>query len=190
MTTQEPVHSPADLEGVKFRVMTNPLLVESYDAFGATPTPLPWGEVYGAMQTGIIQGQENPRFYLDSTKMYEVTNVITCIGHNNFTTATMANKDFYDGLSEEDQTLIQNATDAAFEHILGYQQELGKESFDNILAAKPEMEINILSEEERKPFMETAAAVEAAFVEMTGDQGEAILKQMKADLEAAEAAAQ
>ena len=49
MTTKKPVKSPADLNEVKFRVMTNPLLVESYKAFGATPTPLPWGEVYGAL---------------------------------------------------------------------------------------------------------------------------------------------
>ncbi|QIE55464.1 C4-dicarboxylate ABC transporter [Pikeienuella piscinae] len=185
MTTQEPVHSPEDLNEVKFRVMTNPLLVESYKAFGATPTPLPWGEVYGAMQTGIIQGQENPRFFLESTKMYEVTDVITCIGHNNFTTAVMANKDFYDGLGEEDQQLIQNAADAAFEYILDYQVALGDESFEKIKEAKPEIEINILSEEERKPFMATSASVEEAFIGMTGDKGAEILAQMKADLEAA-----
>nr|WP_233252474.1 TRAP transporter substrate-binding protein DctP [Maritimibacter sp. 55A14] len=184
MTTQEPVHSPADLNEVKFRVMTNPLLVESYQAFGATPTPLPWGEVYGALQTGIIQGQENPGFFLESTKMYEVTDVITCIGHNNFTTAVMANKDFYDGLSEDEQQMIQNATDVAFEYILDYQSGLQEEALANIKEAKPEMEINILSEEERQPFMETASEVEAAFIEMTGESGKEILEQMKADLEA------
>jgi TRAP-type C4-dicarboxylate transport system substrate-binding protein len=186
MTTQEPVTSPADLNEVKFRVMTNPLLVESYQAFGATPTPLPWGEVYGALQTGIIQGQENPGFFLESTKIYEVTDVITCIGHNNFTTALMANKDFYDGLAAEDQELIQAATDAAFEYILDYQSGLHEQALENIRAEKPEMQINILSPEQRAPFMETAEQVEAEFVEMTGESGEAILNQMKADLEAAE----
>jgi TRAP-type C4-dicarboxylate transport system substrate-binding protein len=184
MTTQEPVTSPADLNEVKFRVMTNPLLVESYQAFGATPTPLPWGEVYGALQTGIIQGQENPGFFLDSTKIYEVTDVITCIGHNNFTTAVVANKDFYDGLSEEDQTVIQNATTAAFDHIVDYQATLQEEALANIKAAKPDMQINILSEDQRQPFMDAAAAVEATFIEMTGDGGKAILDQMKADLQA------
>jgi len=101
MTTKEPVRSCADLNEVKFRVMTNPLLVESYKAFGATPTPLPWGEVYGGLQTNIIQGQENPTFFLYSTKIYEVTEHITYAGHNNFTTAVMANKDFYDGLQRQ-----------------------------------------------------------------------------------------
>lgn len=185
MTTQEPVRSPEDLNEVKFRVMTNPLLVESYQAFGATPTPLPWGEVYGALQTGIIQGQENPGFFLESTKMYEVTDVITCIGHNNFTTALMANQDFYDGLGESDQQVIQDAVDVAFEYILEYQRDLQEESLAKIKEAKPDMEINILSEEERQPFMDTAPAVEEAFVEMTGEGGQEILDQMKADLEAA-----
>ena len=64
MTTKEPVRACEDLNEVKFRVMTNPLLVECYKAFGATPTPLPWGEVYGGLQTNIIQGQENPTFFL------------------------------------------------------------------------------------------------------------------------------
>ncbi|MBD3625784.1 MAG: TRAP transporter substrate-binding protein DctP [Rhodobacteraceae bacterium] len=186
MTTQEPVRSPEDLNEVKFRVMTNPLLVESYKAFGATPTPLPWGEVYGALQTGIIQGQENPGFFLESTKMYEVTDVITCIGHNNFTTAVMANKDFFDGLSEDDQQMIEAATDAAFEYILEYQSGLQEESLKKIKEAKPEIEINILSEEERQPFMDTAASVEDAFIEMTGDSGQKILEQMKKDLDAVE----
>ena len=186
MTTQEPVTSPADLQEVKFRVMTNPLLVESYRAFGATPTPLPWGEVYGALQTGIIQGQENPGFFLESTNIYEVTDVITCIGHNNFTTALMANQDFYDGLPEEDQMLIQAATQAAFDYILDYQAGLQEQALENIRAAKPEMEINILSAEQRQPFMDTAEQVEAQFIEMTGERGQSILEQMKADLEAAE----
>src|SRR6056297_442877 len=184
MTTQEPVSGPEDLNEVKFRVMTNPLLVESYKSFGATPTPLPWGEVYGALQTGIIQGQENPMFFIESTKMYEVTEVITCAGHNNFTTAVMANQDFYDGLSEEEQQMIDDAMDVAFEHIIDYQKGLHEESIEKIKAAKPEMQVNVLTEEERVPFVEAAADVEATFLEMTGERGAAILEQMKADLDA------
>lgn len=186
MTTTEPVSGPADLDEVKFRVMTNPLLVESYKAFGATPTPLPWGEVYGALQTGIIQGQENPAFFIESTKMYEVTDHITRAGHNNFTTAVMANKDFYDGLSDEDKTVVDNAIDAAFDYIIEYQSGLTEESLEKIKEAKPDMTITTLSEEERQPFMDTAETVEQQFLEIGGDQAEAILTQLKADLEAAE----
>ena len=100
------------------------------------------------------------------------------------TTAVVANKAFYDGLSEEDKTLVQNATDAAFDYIVDYQADLQQKALENIKQAKPDMEINILGEEERKPFMDAAAEVEETFVEMTGDSGKAILDQMKADLEA------
>lgn len=184
MTTKTPVNTCSDLNEVKFRVMTNPLLVESYKAFGATPTPLPWGEVYGGLQTNIIQGQENPTFFLYSTKIYEVTDYITYAGHNNFTTAVMANKEFYDGLSAEDQQLVQDAAAAAYDHTVIYQQEAAETELAKIKEAKPEMVITVLSEEERACFKEAAAQVEAAFIEMTGDSGAAILEQMKADLAA------
>ncbi|WP_422073573.1 TRAP transporter substrate-binding protein DctP [Tranquillimonas rosea] len=187
MTTTEAVKGPDDLNEVKFRVMTNPLLVESYQAFGATPTPLPWGEVYGALQTGIIQGQENPAFFIESTKMYEVTDHITRTGHNNFTTAVMANLDFYEGLSEEEQTVVSDAIDAAFDFIIDYQEGLTEESLEKIKEAKPSMTITTLSEEERQPFMETADEVEQEFLEIGGDQAQEILDQMKADLEAVDA---
>mgnify|MGYP000539257494 CR=1 FL=1 len=184
MTTKQPVFSPTDLNEQNIRVMTNPLLVESYRAFGAVPTPLPWGEVYGALQTNMIQGQENPMFFVESTKMYEVTDYITFTGHNNFTTALMANKDFFDGLSDGDRQLIREAVDVAFEHILEYQEGLTEASLDMILASKPSMTVNVLSDEQRQPFMDASTSVEAEFLRMTGPRGAAILEQMKADLEA------
>ncbi|WP_112323047.1 TRAP transporter substrate-binding protein [Oceanibium sediminis] len=185
MTTKDPVNSCEDLNEVKFRVMTNPLLVESYRAFGATPTPLPWGEVYGGLQTNIIQGQENPTFFLFSTKIYEVTDHITYVGHNNFTTALMANLDFYEGLSEEDQAVIQEATDVAYEFIVDYQKGLADSELAKIMEAKPEMTVTVLPEEDRACFKAAAEEVEAKFIEMTGESGAAILEQMKADLAAA-----
>ena len=182
ITTRNQVNSPADLNEQNIRVMTNPLLVESYRAFGAVPTPLPWGEVYGALQTNMIQGQENPMFFVESTRMYEVTDYITFTGHNNFTTALMANQDFFDGLSEEDQELVREATEVAFDYILEYQEGLTERALEAIMEAKPTMTVTRLSDEERQAFMETAESVEAEFVRMTGDSGQAILDQMKEDL--------
>ncbi|WP_136660043.1 TRAP transporter substrate-binding protein DctP [Nitratireductor sp. XY-223] len=184
MTTKSPVTGCADLNEVKFRVMTNPLLVESYKAFGATPTPLPWGEVYGGLQTNIIQGQENPTFFLYSTKIYEVTDHITYAGHNNFTTAVMANKDFFDGLSDADKKVVRDAAAVAYDFIVDYQKGLADQELKKILEAKPEMTVTVLNEEQRRCFKEAAAEVEAKFIEMTGDSGKAILNQLKADLEA------
>lgn len=167
--------------------MTNPLLVESYKAFGATPTPLPWGEVYGVLQTGIIQGQENPAFFIESTKMHEVTDHITRAGHNNSTTVVMANKQFLDGSPDADKTVIRNASAAAFDYIIDYQTGLTEESVAKIQTAKPEMTITTLTENQRAPFKATADTVEARFLEIGGSPAQAILDQMKADLATAAA---
>ena len=104
------------------------------------------------------------------------------MGHNNFTTAVMANKDFYDGLSDAEQQVVQDAIDVAFEHIIDYQKGLHEESIEAIKDAKPEIEVNVLSQEQRQPFIEAGQQVEDRFIEMTGDSGKAILDQMKEDL--------
>ena len=186
MTTKEPVASPADLEGVKFRVMTTPLLVETYDAFGATPTPLPWGEVFGSLQLNMIQGQENPMFFVESTNMYEVTDYITYTGHNNFTTAVAANLDFYEGLSDDEKKLVADAADAAYTHIIEYQKGLQEEAEAKILEAKPSMTVNVLSDEQRAPFREAAKQVQAKFVDMTGDSGKDVLDGFLEDIKASQ----
>ncbi|WP_127144100.1 TRAP transporter substrate-binding protein DctP [Pelagibacterium montanilacus] len=185
MTTKEPVNAPEDLDGVNFRVMTSPILVETYNAFGATPTPLPWGEVFGALQLNMIQGQENPMFFVESTNMYEVTDHITFAGHNNFTTAVLANKAFYDGLSEEDQELVAAASEEAYEYIIEYQQGLTEEALEMILEAKPDMGVTRLTDEEREPFREAAQQVRETFLEMAGDSGQDVLDGFEADIESA-----
>jgi len=182
MTTKEPVQEPADLDGVKFRVMTSPILVETYNAFGATSTPLPWGEVYGGLQLNMIQGQENPMFFVESTNMWEVTDHITFAGHNNFTTAVLANQGFYEGLTDEDKQLVSEAADIAFEHIIEYQEGLTEESLDKILEQKPEMEVTRLSDEQRAPFREAGEQVRQTYIEMAGDPGAAVLEGFEEDI--------
>ena len=184
MTTTEPVEGPADLNEVKFRVMTNPLLVESYQAFGATPTPLPWGEVYGGLQTGIIDGQENPIFWIESGGLYEVSPHLTFTGHGWFTTAMMANQDFYEGLSDEDKELVQEASNAAYDHTIEHIKGLADDALAKIQEASDEVTVTRLNEEQIQAFRERAPQVEEAFLEMTGDRGEELLQQFKADLEA------
>ncbi len=109
---------------------------------------------------------------------------MTYIGHNNFTTAVMANQDFYAGLSDEDKKVVGDAINVAFEYILEYQNGQTEEAIAGIMEAKPDYTITTLSEEERQPFKDAAAQVEATFIEMTGDSGKALLDQFKADLDA------
>ncbi|WP_104202991.1 TRAP transporter substrate-binding protein DctP [Billgrantia saliphila] len=184
ITVDEPVRSPEDLRGKNIRTMTNPLLSETYRAFGATPTPLPWGEVYGGLQTGIIQGQENPIFWIESGGLYEVSPHLVFTGHGWFTTAMMANKDFFDGLPEEDQELIREASEAAYDHTIEHISGLAEESLQKIQEDSDEVTVTRLDEEEIEAFRERAPQVEERFIEMTGESGRELLEQFKADLEA------
>lgn len=184
ITLDEPVTTPEGMKNKKIRVMTNPLLSETYSAFGATPTPLPWGEVYGALQTNMINGQENPIFWIESGGLYEVSPNLIYTGHGWFTTAAMANKDFYDGLSKEDQKLIQDAADYAFEKIITHIDGLADEALAKIQAASDEVTVTRLNDEQIKAFKARAPQVEKKFIEMTGKGGEQLLNQFKKDLKA------
>ncbi|MGF1702836.1 TRAP transporter substrate-binding protein DctP [Photobacterium makurazakiensis] len=185
VTTQKEFRTPKDLDGMKIRVMTSPLLVETYKSFGAVPTPLPWGEVFGALQTRLIHGQENPMFYIESGKLYEVSEVITDMGHNIFTTAMMANKNFYDRLPEKDKQLVQQASAEALDYILEYQHGLAASAKEKIAAAKPSVKFVSLTEDEREVFRKASQNIKTKFVSMTGPSGQVILDQLEADLQAA-----
>ncbi|MBK1872280.1 MULTISPECIES: TRAP transporter substrate-binding protein [Marinobacter] len=182
ITLDEPVTTPEGMKNKKIRVMTNPLLSETYSAFGATPTPLPWGEVYGALQTNMINGQENPIFWIESGGLYEVSPNLIYTGHGWFTTAAMANKDFYDGLKDEDKKLIQDAADYAFEKIITHIDGLADEALAKIQAASDKVTVTRLNEEQIKAFKARAPQVEKKFIEMTGKGGEQLLNQFKKDL--------
>ncbi len=186
VTVDEIVTSPEDFDNKKIRVMTNPLLSETYNAFGATATPLPWGEVYGGLQTGVIDGQENPIFWIESGGLYEVSPNLIFTGHGWFTTASMANKDFFDGLPGDEQQLIVDASDHAYDVTMEHIQGLADESLDKILEASDEVTVTRLTDEQIEAFKARAPQVEEAYLEMTGENGEVLLEQFKADLEAAQ----
>ncbi|KAA1174430.1 C4-dicarboxylate ABC transporter [Marinobacter salinexigens] len=183
VTVDEPVTKPEDFANKKIRVMTNPLLSETYSAFGATPTPLPWGEVYGALQTNMIQGQENPIFWIESGGLYEVSPNLVFTSHGWFTTAMMANQDFYNDLPSEDKKLVQDAADYAFEQIIDHINGLAEEALAKIEAASDEVTVTRLNDEQIAAFKARAPQVEEKFIEMTGKGGEKLLNQFKKDLE-------
>jgi TRAP-type C4-dicarboxylate transport system substrate-binding protein len=183
VTVDEPVTSPEGFNNKKIRVMTNPLLSETYSAFGATTTPLPWGEVYGALQTNMIQGQENPIFWIESGGLYEVSPNLVFTSHGWFTTAMMANQNFYNGLSDADKKLVQDASDYAFEEIIKHIDGLADKALAKIQAASDEVTVTRLNDEQIEAFKARSPQVEKKFIEMTGESGEALLNQFKQDLE-------
>jgi TRAP-type transport system periplasmic protein len=80
-TSAKAVNSPGDLKGLKIRVPGNQLWVTCFSALGAAPTSINFGELYAALQTGVVDGQENPLALIDSAKLYEVQKFVALTGH-------------------------------------------------------------------------------------------------------------
>lgn len=190
VTTFEPFDSPADLEGKKIRVMPgSPILMETYKAFGASPVPMSWGDLVGALKTNMIDGQENPTVWIEAYGLDNLTNVLTYTGHGHFNASVSANKEFFDDLGRRDKRLIRLAADHAHKVILEEAQKLDAYGLGRIVRTNPDYKIVTLTEAERAPFKKAAEAVQASFASKS-DTNQMILEQMIADLEDAEANAE
>jgi len=77
----KPINAPDDLKGVKIRLPVAPYLIALFQALGASPTPINFGEVYSALQTGLVDGQENPLILIDTAKLYEVQKYCSITNH-------------------------------------------------------------------------------------------------------------
>jgi tripartite ATP-independent transporter DctP family solute receptor len=80
-TRNKPINMPDDLRGFKIRLPVAPTLISLFKSLGASPTALNFGEVYSALQTGIVDGQENPLQLIDESKFYEVQKYLTMTNH-------------------------------------------------------------------------------------------------------------
>lgn len=190
ITTFEPFDSPEGLDGKKIRVMPgSPILVETYEAFGASPVPMSWGDLIGALKTNMIDGQENPTVWIEAYGLDNLTKVLTYIGHGHFNASVSANKAFFDDLSRRDKKLVRLAAEHAHKVILKEARKLDAYGLGRIVRTNPDYQINTLTEAERAPFKEAAEKVQASFA-ANSDTNKAILEQMKADLEAAQANAE
>ena len=190
ITTFEPFRSPEGLEGKKMRVMPgSPILVETYEAFGASPVPMSWGDLIGALKTNMIDGQENPTVWIEAYGLDNLTNVLTYIGHGHFNASVSANKAFFDGLGRRDKRLVRLAAEHAHQVILKEAQELDARGLERIVETNPDYKIVTLTDAEREPFKKAALEVQASFGSKS-DTHQKLLDQMMADLEAAEAQAE
>ena len=114
-----PIESVADLDGLKIRVQESQLMVGLVEALGAVATPMPFGEVYGALQTGVIDGAENnwPSYY--STSHYEVAQYYTLDRHTQVPEILIASKISMDRLTPRDRAVIRQAAKDSID----YQRE-------------------------------------------------------------------
>ena len=107
--TKKQVKTVSDLKGMKIRVQQAPLMVGMIEALGAVAAPLPFGEVYSALQTGVIDGAENNWPSYLSTSHYEVAKYFIVDEHTRVPEITLGSKKIFDKLSKEDRALILKA---------------------------------------------------------------------------------
>ncbi|MBI5581111.1 MAG: DctP family TRAP transporter solute-binding subunit [Deltaproteobacteria bacterium] len=113
------IRTPDDMKGLKMRVMQSPVHLSMVKALGANPTPIPWEELYSALQTGVADGQENPPYSVVMAKLYEVQKFYTLDNHLLNIAVVVMNDNFYNKLKPEDQKIIQYAARQAELSLLG-----------------------------------------------------------------------
>ncbi len=104
--SRNPIETPEDIEGMKLRVPEGPVFVSTFEALGANPTPISFGELYSALQLGVVDGQENPPAHILTQKFYEVQDYVSRTGHIYLSSPVLINKNLLESLSEEHQNVI------------------------------------------------------------------------------------
>jgi tripartite ATP-independent transporter DctP family solute receptor len=186
-TTNREIRTPEDFDNFKMRTMVSPLLVAAYEAYGASPTPMPYGEVYGGLQLGQIDGQVNPIFAIEEMKFYEVSDYMIFSGEQQFVTTVVSNSDWYlADITDEERAMLNETLAELADYIFTVQDQFNQERLEKIKQSKPDMKIVELSEEEKAAFRERAQQVRETYVETVGGNAQQVLDTLEAELKAAE----
>lgn len=108
-TGKRAVHKVEDIDGLKLRVIPNPINIDWVKALGANPTPMPFPEVYGALETKAIDGQENPISVIASNKFWEVQKFVALTNHQYNPQSVILSKKVWDTMSPAEKKIIQDA---------------------------------------------------------------------------------
>ena len=161
------VSSPADMVGLKLRTMPTPVPLSTFKLLGANPTPMNFGEVFTAMQQGVVDGQENPWETILANKFYEVQKYATNTGHVYSPFGVLFSKIFWEKLPAEYQEDVKAAVFAARD----FNRTSARAAEQEILAELGKyMEITILTPEELKPFQEITRPVYDEFAPEIGPE--------------------
>ena len=107
--SRRPIHKVEDVAGLKLRVIPNPINVDWVSALGANPTPLPFPELYAALEQKAVDGQENPVATIKGAKLFEVQKYMTLTNHQYNPQSIVVSKRFWDTLSAGDRKILQDA---------------------------------------------------------------------------------
>jgi C4-dicarboxylate-binding protein DctP len=131
MTANKPMHKPADFRGLKMRIQSSKVLDAQFRALGANPQVLAFSEVYQAMQTGVVDGNENTPSNIYTQKMHEVQKHMTISNHGYIGYAVIVNKNFWDKLPAD----IRKQLDGAMVEATKYANDIAQEENDKAVAA-------------------------------------------------------
>ena len=189
-SSNKPLYTLDDFKDFKMRVIPSAILVEDYKVLGANPTPLNWGEVYGGLQMGIIDGQENPLRTFVAGRFIEVQSHVNNPFHRPFLHTHIANPKWWDSLNEETKRVINLTYHAATEHAMSYydrQNEALKEG--GLQHLSPDIVIHEMTLEEIAPFKEVAKKVWDIYLQpdLGGPKAKEFLDVLQRDMKAAEA---
>ena len=121
--SKRPITKGEDLDGLKLRVIPNPVFIETFKTFKANPVLMPFAELYGALESKAVDGQENPFAVILSSKFYEVNKYVSETNHVYATNPVQISKRFWDKLSPAEQKLLQEAAIEA----QNYQRTVSRE---------------------------------------------------------------
>jgi C4-dicarboxylate-binding protein DctP len=149
MSANKPLRKPADFRGLKMRIQSSKVLDSQMRALGAIPQVMAFSEVYQALQTGVVDGTENPPSNLYTQKMYEVQKYLTLSDHHYLGYAVIANKKFWDGLPPDIRKTLEQCMAETTKHV----NEIAKKDNDDALEAvrkSGKTEIITLTPEEKR----------------------------------------
>lgn len=174
------ISTPDDLKGIKFRVAGSKLYLETFKLLGANAVTMSFGEVFTALQQGVIDGQENPTAIIDSSKLYEVQKYLTLWRYSFDPLVLCINKKLFDGLSPADQKAIRDAAKEA----VAFQRHLSAEEEKRLPEElkKKGMQVNALTPEQVAVFRERVKPVYSMVEEYVGADN---LKLMHSEVEKA-----
>jgi TRAP-type transport system periplasmic protein len=176
--SKRPIAKVEDIAGLKLRVIPNPINIDWVTALGANPTPLPFPELYAALEQKAVDGQENPVATIQGAKLYEVQKYMTLTNHQYNPQSVVVSRKFWDSLSPDERKIL---ADAAHESAT-YEREQSRAAASGILEQlrKSGMQVIELPPAELAKMREKMKPVIAKH---TASVGEATVKSLLAELD-------
>ena len=169
MTSNRPMRVPADMKGLKLRIQSSKVLDEQMRALGANPQVMAFSEVYQAMQTGVVDGSENPPSNIFTQKMHEVQKHLTVTNHGYIGYAVIVNKKFWDKLPADIRAQLEAALKEATEYANNIAQQENDQALENIRKSGKTV-IYVPSDAERAEWRKTLVPVHNAMEERIGKE--------------------